>query len=57
MTDEEGGRGNKGINGKVGEGSSAKKAKGMIDEEGGRGNKGINGKLGKEAVVRRQMML
>ncbi|XP_023759118.1 uncharacterized protein LOC111907557 [Lactuca sativa] len=29
-----------------GEGSNAKKAKGMTDKEGGRGNKGINGKVG-----------
>ncbi|KAL7607472.1 hypothetical protein Lser_V15G15350 [Lactuca serriola] len=40
-----------------GEGSNAKKAKGITDEEGGRGNKGINGKVGEGSSGKKEMML
>ncbi|CAH1416951.1 unnamed protein product [Lactuca virosa] len=51
VTDEQRSKGNKGINGNVGEGSSGKKAKDgkdehVTDEQRSKGNKGINGNVG-----------
>ncbi|CAH1433976.1 unnamed protein product [Lactuca virosa] len=53
--DEQGRKGNKGINGNFGEGSSGKKAKHVTDEQGSKGNKGINGSVGEGSSCKKAM--